>query len=270
MRAARPGKTLLPQALAVFIATAGYCLPLTQQAWAATDDAKDAKTTEEAAAEAPKLPPNQLDPKELKSLKTPFSVASSESQESAPADSLNSLKLTSDRPSYGRPKQLDLTQRLIAQHFLYLPGTMVLGKTAEFSIKGKPGTWAALAMADKDTGAKPIMGHKIRLGPDRKVVAVGKIPDSGLLSLDIDTPIEGDLVGQLLYFEAAAWSKPDMSDTEILSVVPSQTQPDADNGVIIAAERSDKKRGMRIVPDTRGSMTSRIESSKTTSESGNP
>jgi hypothetical protein len=57
--------------------------------------------------------------------------------------------------------------------------------------------------------------NAIRLGSDRKVVAIGQIPESGILVLNIETPIEGDLIGLSLYFEAATWSQSDMSDVEI-------------------------------------------------------
>lgn len=268
MQAARAGRTLLPQAIAVFIVAAGFCCPVNQTALAATDETKSAAESE---PEALKLPPNQLDAKELKTLKTPFSVTSSEPEESSPSNALSGLKLTVDTPSYDRPRRLNLGQRLVMQQFLYLPGSMVLGKTAEFTVKGKPGSWAALAMADKDTGAKPILGHKLRLGPDRKVVAAGQIPASGLLTLDIETPIEGDLIGEHLYFEAVTWSKPDMSDVELLSIVPSVTQPDCPNGVLICAEQTDKKRGLRKIIDTRATMNRLINASGSpTLESGKP
>ena len=123
---------------------------------------------------------------------------------------------------------------------------MILGKTVEFTVKGKPGSYAALALADKDTGAKPICGHKLRLGADRKVVAAVEIPASGTATISVDTPIEGDLIGLCLYFEAAVWSKPDFSDVEIANVVPSERQESAPNGVLIAADTIVKKKGIKI------------------------
>ena len=78
---------------------------------------------------------------------------------------------------------------------LYLPGRLILGKPAEFTVKGRRGSYVALAMADKPTGAKPIYGHRLRLGADRKVVSVGQIPETGVLTLVIDTPLQGDLIG---------------------------------------------------------------------------
>jgi hypothetical protein len=146
------------------------------------------------------------------------------------------------------PPRRSLSDRLI-QSRLYLPGRMLIGRTAEFTIKGRPGYFAALAMADKDSGAKPIYGHALRLGPDRKVVSVGQIPEDGILHLVIDTPIEGDLIGQPLYFEAAIWSRPDFGDVEIASTVTSEGQPGVRNGVIVAAEPNEK-RGVKFVPET--------------------
>lgn len=141
-----------------------------------------------------------------------------------------------------------LSDRLV-QSRLYLPGRMVLGRTAEFTIKGRPGYYVALAMADKDSGARAVYGHNLRLGSDRKLVSVGVIPEDGILHLVIETPIEGDLIGQNLYFEAAVWSRPDFSYLEIASPVSSEGQVGVKNGVLVAAE-PDAKRGVKFVPET--------------------
>ncbi|MGH9552040.1 MAG: hypothetical protein ACRD3W_21820, partial [Terriglobales bacterium] len=118
------------------------------------------------------------------------------------------------------------------------------------TIKGKANSWVAIAMADKDKGAKPIVGHDIRLGPDRKVIAVGQIPASGVLVLTMDTPIEGDLIGLCLYFEAALWTKPDFSDLQLAQVVSSESQEGGKNGVIIAGEPTRKGHGIKLGGDT--------------------
>src|SRR5215475_10923522 len=114
-------------------------------------------------------------------------------------------------------------------------------------------------MADKDTGAKPICGHQIRLGPDRNAVAIGKIPESGLLLLLVETPIEGDLIGDCLYFEAALWSKPDFSDLIVATTVPCQMQSGkSENGVVVASEiPAAKQHGIKIGPDAGASMSQR-------------
>jgi hypothetical protein len=144
----------------------------------------------------------------------------------------------------------NLASRLVPPR-VYLPGRMVIGQTEEFIIKGKPGQWAALAMADKNTGAKPIYGHTLHLGSDRKLVSLGQIPEGGVLSLVIDTPIQGDLIGAQLYFEAVLWSKPDFSDVEVAAPVVSETAGPTTaymNGIVVAGEIQ-KKKGIRIVPD---------------------
>lgn len=152
----------------------------------------------------------------------------------------------------------NLASRLVPPR-LYLPGRMVIGQTAEFIIKGRAGSWAALAMADRNSGAKPIYGHELHLGADRKVVSLGQIPESGVLSLVIDTPIQGDLVGQPLYFEAAIWSRKDFSDVELAEPVPSESTGPVtarSNGVLMAPE-NDTKKGLRIVPDSMVPFTQR-------------
>jgi hypothetical protein len=203
----------------------------------------------------------------LKTMKTPFTVSQPGEDRSSQDDPLSSLTLSAAET---RPHRLSLSERLVPPQ-LFLPGHMILGKTVEFTVKGKPGSWAALAMADKNSGAKPILGRTIRLGPDRKVVGLGQIPSSGILVLSVDTPIEGDLIGDCLYFEAATWSKPDMSDTEIASVVPSESQPSALNGVLIAADNLDKKKkGIRLVPDSVSPIMSQQRSGTAGLESGKP
>ena len=120
---------------------------------------------------------------------------------------------------------------------------------SESDSQGKGGSSVAVAMADRDSGSKPVMGHKLRLGSDRKVVAVGKIPESGVLEIVIGTPIEGDLIGQQLFFEAAIWTEDDMKDLEFAETIPPNSESGAKNGVVIAGDMP-KKRGVRIVPDS--------------------
>jgi hypothetical protein len=187
-------------------------------------------------------------PNALKTMPTPFG---------RPADNAeDEPELTSETAPIGVSHGDDsisrrLTRR-IGQPRLYMPGTMVLGEVAEFTIHGPAGKWAALAMADKDSGSKPTCGHTLRLGPDRKLVAITKIPEGGVGTLLLETPIEGDLVGSSLYFEAALWSKPDFSDVEFAQCIPSNA-PDGKtntNGVVIAGQPG-KKNGIRFVPDNR-------------------
>lgn len=138
-----------------------------------------------------------------------------------------------------------LRDRLM-QSRLYLPGRMVLGQPAEFTVMGKPGSKVALAMADRDQGARPICGRTIRLGPDRRVVSLGTIPESGVLKLFVETPIQGDLIGQNWYFEAAIWRQPDFSDVQIATTVPSTGQKAEFNGVLVSKGNEKKKRGFKF------------------------
>lgn len=134
-----------------------------------------------------------------------------------------------------------LSERLV-QAKIYLPDHMVLGKSAEFTVRGKPGQSVALAMADKNTGASPIYGHQLRLGSDRKVVAIGQIDSEGSVKLSVTTPVQGDLIGEYLYFEAALWSKPDFSDVVIATPIALSDQKDLVNGVLVSEEGTKGKR----------------------------
>lgn len=173
-------------------------------------------------------------PNLLKTMKTPFGSGPAASEEQSVSD-MAPIGISSRSPL-----RRSLAQRLVPSSRLYLPGRLILGKSEEFTIKGKPGSWVVIAMADKNSGAKPIYGHNIRLGPDRKVVALGQIPDNGVLGLYVETPIQGDMIGQSFYFEAAIWSKPDFSDLEIASPVASDAHSKDENGVLIAAESEHK------------------------------
>ncbi len=180
----------------------------------------------------------------LKTVKTPFTCGETQEESSAHPDELGTIDM-SIKDQAGRRS---LGDRLF-QTRLYLPDKMSLGRVAEFTVKGRPGKWVALAMADKDSGAKPIFGHKLRLGPDRKLVAIAKIPESGVAKLLVETPIQGDLVGSNLYFEAAVWSKPDMRDMELAQCVPMLEGQSAGNAVQVSAQFIYKK-GVKIVPTT--------------------
>jgi hypothetical protein len=188
-------------------------------------------------------------PNLLKTMPTPFGRPTTDNAKDEPEDTSFTapIGVTHGNDSISRR----LTRR-IGQPRLYMPGTMVLGEVAEFTIHGPAGKWVALAMADKNTGSKPSCGHTLRLGADRKLVAITKIPEGGVGTLLTETPIEGDLVGSSLYFEAALWSKPDFSDVEFAQCIPSNAADGKTdtNGVLIAGQPG-KKRGIRFIPDNR-------------------
>lgn len=206
-------------------------------------------------------PPNML-----KTSPTPFGPVIQASNSEPPPE--NTLTL----PTSSTSRLHSLGHRLVANTRVYLPGRLVIGKPAEFVIKGRPGSQVAIAMADKNSGCKPIYGQTLRLGPDRKLVSLGTIPDTGVLSLAIDTPIQGDLIGEHLYFETAVWSKPDFSDLEIASPVKSEItdhEKDFINGVIISPE-ADQKRGVRFVPEAGIPLYQRNKAGTPSLDSGRP
>lgn len=217
----------------------------------------EAVVQSEAALDSQKL---------LKTLKTPFGATKTEQAAAVVEDNLSSFTLS--LPATSTNRRRSLAERLVPPQ-LCLPGHMTIGKTVEFTVKGKPGMYVALAKSDKNTGAKPIQGHTLRLGPDRKVVGAVEMPPSGVAVISVDTPIEGDLVGQCLYFEAALWSKSDMSDLEIASVVPSEA-PESVNGVPIVGQLTEKKKGIKIVPDGAAPILTRQHAGTAGLDSGKP
>jgi hypothetical protein len=199
----------------------------------------------------------------LKAIKTPFtSTAEEKTKES---NSLTGPLTLGSRSSKSR-----LGQRVSAPQ-LYLPGRLILGQKAQFTIKGKPGLWVALAMADRDCGAKAVYGLNVRLGPDRKVVALGQIPESGVLQLSAYTPVAGDLIGQNLYFEAAVWPEEKLLQTEIARTVQAESQNGSStgNGILVLGN-SEKKHGLKIVPDSLMPPSARNNQSGLTLDSGKP
>ena len=187
-------------------------------------------------------------PNLLKTMATPFGNPATVNSKEEPEEASEIAPIGVSHVD--EPLSRRLTHR-IGQPRLYMPGTMVLGEVAEFTIHGPAGKWVALAMADKNSGCKPALGHTLRLGADRKLVAIGKIPEGGVGTLLVETPIEGDLVGSSLYFEAALWSKPDFSDVEFAQCIPSDAQDGKSdtNGVLIAGQPG-KKHGIRFIPST--------------------
>jgi hypothetical protein len=180
-------------------------------------------------------PPNML-----KTLPTPFTTAIP--GEKSESNGQKDLGLT---PIAISSKSISLNRNVLEIRFhgpkLYLPASMILGECAEFTVKGPAGFYTAIAMSDSNKGAKPISGHQLRLGADRKLIALGIIPETGILPLLIETPIQGDLVGVPLYFEAVVWSKSDFSDLQMASTI-STTQDSSDqNGVLVAAQPEEKK-----------------------------
>lgn len=184
-------------------------------------------------------PPNML-----KTVPTPFSSAPKAAGVESPEEIIEAISPTR-RTLAGR---LRLTEKTFPPR-LFLPGRMVLGRSEEFAVKGKPGHWVAIAMADKNAGAKDIAGHKVRLGPDRKLVALARIPETGVTTVFIETPVQGDMIGQNFYFEAVTWSKDNFSDLEVAETVSPELVEGADNGVLVSAEPN-AKRGLKFGANT--------------------
>lgn len=234
--------------------------------------AKDPK--EEKEAPPPPLSKEQKEAAEkraaqqtiLKSMTTPFST-SFPTPAITNSGSAGAISLTGNASSL---RSRGLGQRF-SQNRVFLPPKMIIGRIAEFVVKGRPGSKVAIAMADKDSGAKAILGHDLRLGPDRKVVGGGVIPETGVLTVYVEMPIQGDLIGLPVFFETALWQKSDFSDLEIANPVKSETVEeiaDKPNGILVSEEKAEQKRGLRFVPDS--SVPLHQRGNGTSLESGRP
>jgi len=176
-------------------------------------------------------------------LKSPNPFNTGAGKQAGESDAIEELGMIELR-SNGRLPRRSLNERLNGPR-LFLPDRMVLGKVSEFLVKGPAGANVAIAMADKDKGAKPIMGHTLRLGADRKVVAVGTIPENGVFSAFVESPIQGDLVGNSLFFEAVVWTKPDFSDVAICSCITPLHNGSEQNGIVVVEDvELQKKKGV--------------------------
>jgi hypothetical protein len=180
----------------------------------------------------------------LKTLRTPFTTTVSNEAENY-YSSDDAIGLT---PIAISSKNSSLNKNSLEERFhgpkLFLPSRMVLGECSEFIVKGNPGSYAAIAMSESNKGAKPLFGHKLRLGADRKLVSLGIIPETGVLSLFVEAPIQGDLVDASLYFEGVIWSKPDFSDLQMSSTILTTQDGAAENGVVIAGQPGKKPRAI--------------------------
>ena len=185
---------------------------------------------------------------QLKTVKTPFGSTNQKADKEEDSE-LSPMSINGGASS-GPSLHQSLGARLLPAK-VYIPGRMMIGHPAEFTIKGRPGYWAALAMADKDKGAKPIYGHDLRLGPDRKVVALGKIGAGGVLTLKIFAPVEGDLVGGNLYFEAAVWPENAPERLEIAQPISSESQTAAKANSVAITGQGERKHGVKLIPDNR-------------------
>jgi hypothetical protein len=202
-------------------------------------------------------PPNML-----KTFPTPFTRGSQQTGSANDDPVTQPISISGRRTLASR---LRLADRLVPPR-LYLPGRMILGRSEEFIIKGKPGAWAAIAMADKNSGAKDIAGHKIRLGADRKLVSLIRIGEGGIGQMFVETPVQGDMIGQNFYFEAVVWSKDDFSDAEVCQTISPEQTEGADNGVLVAAENEVKK-GVKFgtttaLPPSQHSIPGSLDSNK--------
>ena len=191
----------------------------------------------------------------LKTMRTPFTTSVSNESQSyySPDDTIGLTPIAISN------KPLSLNRNSLEQRFhgpkLFLPSRMVLGECSEFVLKGSPGFYAAIAMSESNKGAKPMSGHKLRLGADRKLVSLGTIPETGMLSLFVETPIQGDLVDTSLYFEGVIWSKPDFSDLQITSTVLTSQSGSDENGVVVVGQQEKKQRA--VVFDVSKPMSTR-------------
>jgi hypothetical protein len=180
-------------------------------------------------------------PENMLKMPTPFTTGS------AGTDSDSTGGSESFAP-IGFSNSLISKRNLLSERFhgpkLFLPPRLVLGECSEFIVQGPPGFYVAIAMADKDSGAKPVCGHELKLGSDRKLVGVNKISDQGIASIFVEAPIQGDLVGSSLYFEAVVWSKADFSDMQLASTVSPQKETSGENGVIVCEQPNEKKPGL--------------------------
>ncbi|MBX9691001.1 MAG: hypothetical protein K2Z81_01355, partial [Cyanobacteria bacterium] len=153
---------------------------------------------------------------------------------------------------------------------LYMPERLQLGAPARFTVEGKAGSKIAIAMAESNKGAQPVNGHELKLGADRTVVAVGKIPASGVVEVVIGAPIQGDLIGEKLYFEAVVWAADDMTDAMLAKPVNASGATVLDNGVEVAAAPVELKKGVRIVPEAAIPMSQRRSKGVGSLDSGQP
>lgn len=115
---------------------------------------------------------------------------------------------------------------------VYKPSKLTQGTKTKFIIKAEPGSHVSLVTSDENRGAPIFYGHKLRLGqlinPHE-----GTVGEKGILEIEIPMPVQKELTGKLLFFEALVWKKPDYSDLKVAKIMGIDGQESDINGVMI-------------------------------------
>jgi len=117
---------------------------------------------------------------------------------------------------------------------VYKPSKLIIGTSTKFIIKAEPNTHVSLVTSDENQGAAFINGNRLRLGeinnPHESITN-----NNGVAEISITLPLEKELIGRIMYFEALIWKNPDHSDIEVAKVMGIDGREAANNAVIITA-----------------------------------
>lgn len=132
---------------------------------------------------------------------------------------------------------------------LFLPSQIIPGKTAVFTVKGKPGQQIRLILSSTSKGTDLPNGLSLRVGRPT-VEQTGVIPASGVLEMRIDTPEDYEALGEKQFVEAIVWSNPDQSDVKAADVIEHSGLV-TDKNVVYVGEEAEAG-SMMLVPGDMG------------------
>lgn len=142
------------------------------------------------------------------------------------------LPATSDNRPVSR-----LSRMMLNQDTLYLPTRLIIGENNRFLIKGKPGSDVMLYVSPKGDGYKLPNGLAVKVGEMHESLG-GKIPESGVLTLEIPVPNEPDWAGHFLFIDAITWTQPDYADVKQIQLLDSTGRRTTDNGLMMSTPAS--------------------------------
>lgn len=133
---------------------------------------------------------------------------------------------------------------------LYKPTKFIIGEDNSIKIKADPDSNIMLMISYDKQGAFLSSGEKLRLGTDYTSMT-GVVPKNGVIEFIIPIDNDENMVGKIVYLEAAVWTEEDKSDIKLATIMGSNAKESISNGIIIFPKPY-KPKGAGITPGIPG------------------
>lgn len=157
-----------------------------------------------------------------------------------------------------------LSRLMLNQETMYLPTKLVIGTNNRFLVKGKPGNDVMLYVSPKGDGYKLPNGLALKVGETHESLG-GKIPENGILTLEIPVPNEQDWAGHFLFVDAITWTQPDYADVKQIQLLDATGRRTTDNGLLMTPQVRTTG-GSLIMPSMPGMPAGALQQLTQTSE----